>query len=132
MVIKILYLLSGRLAPRNLPFTHQPKGHIQTARHYGTTCRRHVKDMGFLCDRIGHNRHGPRDLLCLLFNKCDQTRCMSMRPEEALTTARRLTRTRRKRTLTLMQMHKVTRKKTPQRIHAGMSMFIDITVHKLV
>lgn len=100
MLIKILYLLSGRLAPppSKLPLTHQPKGHIQTVWHYGVMCWRHVKDMGFLCDRILQNRHGPRDLLCLRFNKCDQTRCMSMCPEDALTTARRLTQTQRQQT----------------------------------
>lgn len=98
MVIKILYLLSGRLAPQNSPLTHQPKDHIQTARHYGAMCWRDVKDMGFLCARIRHNRHGPRDLLCLLFNKCGQTLCMSMRPEDALTTTRRLAQTQRQHT----------------------------------
>ena len=89
MVIKILYLLSGRLAPPKLPLTQQLKGHIQTAWQYGVMCWRDVKDMGFLWGHVRHNRHWPRDLVCLPFNKCDQTSCMSMQPEDALTTTHR-------------------------------------------
>lgn len=60
----MLYLQSGRLAPpKSSPHPPAKRPYTNSAAVWAT-CRRHVKDMGFLCDRIGHYRHGPRDLPC--------------------------------------------------------------------